>query len=141
MPGRVVVPAEEVLDLDSDPDGARILAAFATRGDEQLYCLTTSDLGAAQTDQAALVALSDVDNWRSRHAPFDVVLAATDLAAAVLLSVDEFVLVGGEIRFVESALGKSVAEGCAEFVSYATDMASASRHLPALARRWCDDAS
>ncbi|WP_316576308.1 hypothetical protein [Nocardia canadensis] len=137
VPGRRVVPAEEVSDLADDPLGVRILAAFAASGYEAVYCLVTTDLGPGASDQACLAALSEVDDWRATYAPFDVVLVAPDSSAAVLLSVDEFVLVGGSAGFVESVLGKTIAEGCAEFVAYAQDMAGASRHLPDLAQRWC----
>ncbi|MGW6425953.1 hypothetical protein ACWF82_25040 [Nocardia sp. NPDC055053] len=131
------MPAAEVSDLADDPLGLRILAAFAGHGHDEVYCLATSDLGADAPGQACLAALPEVDDWRAAFAPFDVVLVSPDRSAAVLLSVDEFVLVGGSTQFVESALGKTIAEGCAEFVAYADDMADASRHLPALARRWC----
>ncbi|MET7773022.1 hypothetical protein [Nocardia sp. NPDC005366] len=138
VPGRFVVPAEEVSDLITDPSGARILSAFAAHGYPEVYCSTTSDLGSAHSDQAVLTPLADVNDWRWDHAPLDVVVASPDLAVAVLFSVDEFILIGGNRGFVESALGRSIADGCAEFKAYAEDMATASRHLPELARRFCE---
>ncbi|WP_069160747.1 hypothetical protein [Nocardia altamirensis] len=134
---RVVVPGAEISELTQDPSGRRILAAFADRGYHEVYCLTTAELGPGQANQAVAIDLAGVNDWWWQHAPFDIVIASLDLAAVVLLSVDEFVLVGGDRGFVESALGQSVEAGCAEFTVYAEDMANASRHLPELAQRWC----
>ncbi|MEU5404807.1 hypothetical protein FEK33_03825 [Nocardia asteroides NBRC 15531] len=99
--------------------------------------MTTTDLGSVAFDQACLIALPEVDGWRAAYAPFDVVLVSPDRSAAVLLTVDEFVLVGGCRRFVESVLDRTVEEGKAAFSAYAADMAAASRHLPGIAQRWC----
>lgn len=114
VPGRFVAPAEEISDLIDDPSGVRVLSAFAARGCSEVYCATTFDLGSAHADQAVITPLAEVNEWRWDHAPFDVVVASQDLAAVVLLSVDEFILVGGDRGFVESALGRSIEVGCAE---------------------------
>ncbi len=134
--GRVVVPAREISDLSTDPGGARLLDAFKALGYGELLCLTTDDLGADEPQQAVAASLEEVDGWRWDVAPFDVVLTTSDLSAAALLSVDEFVLIGGDSSFVQAALGREIPVAQAEFRAYASDTANASRHLPALADRY-----
>lgn len=134
--GRVVVPAPEISDLSTDPDGLRLLGAFRSAGYGELVCLTTDDLGTDEPQQAVAATLDEIDDWRWNVAPFDVVLTTSDLSAAALLSVDEFVLIGGDSSFVEAALGKPITAARTEFRAYATDTENASRHLPAVADKY-----
>ncbi|MEU3009613.1 hypothetical protein [Nocardia asteroides] len=113
------------------------MTAFVSAGCAEILCLTTADLGFGEAGQACSATPDRVADWWAAYRPFDVALVAPDLSALVLLSVDEFVLVGGSSRFVESALGTTVDAGRAAFSAYAADMAAASRHLPGVAQRWC----
>ena len=79
---------------------------------------------------------SEISDWRWQFAPVDVVIARSDLSAAVLLTVDEFILVGGPREVVEKALGQPVEEARAAFAVYAAAMVRASRHLPGIAERY-----
>lgn len=134
VPDRVVVPIEEITDLESDPDGVRMVAAFRELGLPEVVALTTIRLE-DEPDQAVRLDVDPVElgEWRWRMSPYDVVIAATDSSCAVLLSVDEFALVAGGPGFVESVLGKSVSDAREEFAAYAEEMAEVSRHLPGVA--------
>ncbi|TLG00266.1 hypothetical protein FEK35_24680 [Nocardia cyriacigeorgica] len=134
---RYVLPAGEITDLVADPEGARLLTAFEIFGESTVNCLTVDDLGSNEARQAVIASVNEINDWRWSVAPFDVVMTSDDLEAAVLLSVDEFILVGGTREFVETALGKPVDRAKADFATYAAEMAHASRHLPALAEKYC----
>ncbi|MFF3574463.1 hypothetical protein [Nocardia jiangxiensis] len=134
--GRVVVPAAEIPDLSDNEAGVRLLDAFRAAGHSELVCLSTEDLGADEPQQAVLADLGEVADWRWDLAPFDVLLTTADRSVAALLSVDEFVLIGGSPDFVESALGESIPAARAAFRAYAASTANASRHLPLLADRY-----
>ena len=128
---RVVVAAPEILDIADEP----ILDALAPGGDE-LICLTTEDAGGEWPDQAVTALPSEISDWRRQFAPVDVVIARSDLSAAVLLTVDEFILVGGPREVVEKALGQPVEEARAAFAVYAAASVMACRHLPGIAERY-----
>jgi hypothetical protein len=132
---RVVVAAPEVTNLGSDPAGARMLTALAARSNE-MYCLTTFDLGPDDPDQAVVAADSEVPAWHRAVSAFDVVIATLTLDAAILISIDEFVLIAGDTAFVQAATGTTVEQARAEFTEFAADMAAAARHLPRLAEKY-----
>ncbi|MFW0796547.1 hypothetical protein AAFP30_22250 [Gordonia sp. CPCC 205515] len=119
----------------NEAESSGVLAALGDLSPE-LVCLTTEGLGAELPDQGVSATLAEVADWRWRLAPFDVVIVTPDLDAAVLMSVDEFALVGGSREWLEKALGKSISQARDEFRSYAHDMSSASRHLIGLADRY-----
>ncbi|WP_161927804.1 hypothetical protein [Gordonia crocea] len=133
------MPAEEISDLSSDTVGRRILQTFEAEGQTKLLCLTTRDLGADDREQAVIAPVSEIERWWKEHSFIDTVIASPDLDSAVLLTVDEFLLVGGDRSFVEAVLGKPLDAARAEFTEYAEDMANASRHLPGIAQKWCAD--
>ncbi|MEV6563038.1 hypothetical protein AB0M22_45490 [Nocardia sp. NPDC051756] len=134
--GRIVVPAPEINNIEGDPEAEAILHAFASAGYREIYCMTTEEIGPDDPNQAVLATLDEVADWRWSTAPFDAVLVSTDVRAAVLFSVDEFLLVAGNPTFVESALNKPIAAALEEFTAYAEEMAEASRHLPRIARAY-----
>lgn len=132
---RVVVAAAEVDDAERD----RILAALAPSG-EELLCLTTDDGVDSWTNHAVTAAPSEVGSWRTGFPATDVLVARTDLSAAFLDTVDEFVLIAGPPETVEKALARTVDDARADFASYAQSMKGAARHLPDVARQYSLDA-
>jgi hypothetical protein len=136
-PAKVVVPMEEVADFADDADGARILQAFRDLGQTELVAFTSSPLDGGEHDAVRVPATAEaLDAWHRQVTPFDFVVAAPDLSAAALLSVDEFALVAGPREFVESAAGAPLPQARAAFAEYAEDMKDASRHLPSLAVKY-----
>ena len=131
----VVVAAAEVDDTERD----LILAALAPSG-EELLCLTTDDGVDSWTNHAVTAVPSEVRSWRTGFPATAVLIARTDLAAAFLDTVDEFVLIAGPPETVEKALGRTVDDARADFVSYAQTMKGAARHLPDVARQYSLDA-
>ncbi|MFC9892536.1 hypothetical protein ACFVMC_02465 [Nocardia sp. NPDC127579] len=134
-PGRFVVPGPAVGPLASDQGAAHILNGFSWSGYDQIYGLTTERLGKNKADQAVLVNLEDIAEWRWPGRA-DVLLASTDHMAAVLLSTDDFILVGGDRVFVETALGMTIDEARTSFEAYAREQAMQAPHLPALAEQY-----
>jgi len=128
---RVVVAAAEVDDAERD----LILAALAPSG-EELLCLTTDDGVDSWTNHAVTAVPSEVRSWRTGFPATDVLIVRTDLSAAFLDTVDEFVLIAGPPETVEKALGRTVDDARAEFVSYAQSMKGAARHLPDVAQQY-----
>lgn len=128
---RTVVPVEEI----DDPASSAVVAALSSL-DHDLIAVTTEELGAEWPDQGVVVSAEEFSGWWTNWASFDVLVAAGDLSAAALLSVDEFALIAGTREFVESALGRAVEEALAEFADYADEMSTASRHLRGIARRY-----
>lgn len=137
-----MVPFEEIVDLTTDPDGRRLLAAFASHGCTELVCFTVDDMTptrpehSAVPNQAVVAPIAGVQEWLSEMFWCDTVLASPELDAAVLVSVDDFILVGGNREFVETALGMPVEDARAEFATYAQEAAKGARHLPGVARKW-----
>ena len=132
---RVVVATAEVEDTEHD----LILAALAPSG-EELLCLTTDDGCDSWTNHAVTAIPSEVRSWRTGFPATDVLIARTDLSAAFLDTVDEFALIAGPPETVEEALGCTVEDARAEFVSHAQWMKGAARHLPDVARQYSLDA-
>ncbi|MEU8896754.1 hypothetical protein [Nocardia sp. NPDC048505] len=133
--GRFVVPGHAVGSLGSDPGGAHILNAFSWAGYEQVYCLTTERQGKSKEDQAVLANLEDIPNW-PWPGKADVLLASPDHMAAVLISTDDFILVGGDRVFVETALGMTLDQARTAFEAYAREQAATAPHLPELADQY-----
>ncbi|WP_194817281.1 hypothetical protein [Nocardia sp. XZ_19_385] len=133
--GRFVVPGPGVGALASDPGAAHILNGFSWAGYEQIYGLTTERQGKSKTDQAVLANLEDIAAW-PWPGKTDVLLAAPDHMAAVLISTDDFILVGGDRVFVETALGMTLDEARTHFQAYARDQAPIAPHLPDLADQY-----
>ncbi|MGW0251870.1 hypothetical protein ACWDYH_35105 [Nocardia goodfellowii] len=133
--GRFVVPGPGVGSLASDPGAAHILNGFSWAGYDQIYGLTTERRGKAKADQAVLTNLEDIVAWRWPGTT-DVLLASTDHMAAVLISTDDFILVGGDRVFVETALGMNLDSARTSFQAYARDLAATSPHLPELADQY-----
>ncbi|MEV6274030.1 hypothetical protein [Nocardia sp. NPDC051832] len=133
--GRFVLPGPGVGALGSDPGAAHILNAFSWAGYEQIYGLTTERQGKNKADQAVLANLEDIAAW-PWPGKTDVLLAAPDRMAAVLIAADDFVLVGGDRVFVETALGMTLDQARTHFQAYARDQAATAPHLPDLAEQY-----
>ena len=97
---RAVVAAAEVEDTEHD----LILEALAPRGEELLY-LTTDDGCDSWTNHAVTAVPSEVRSWRTGFPATDVLIARTDLSAAFLDTVDEFVLIAGPPETVSQRSG------------------------------------
>lgn len=128
----------EVLTLEEIPDLAVSdeLRLLASRSSE-LIAMTTDELGDADATQAVKIPAADVGDWYWEHAPFDVLIANPGLTEMLLVTVDEYALLAGPHEMlVEVVSPESLDSARARFDEYASEMADASRHLTAVAKRY-----
>ena len=137
---KVIVPFEPPLKL-SDDFAVRLCHALRAAGAAEAWGFSAESWPGIQVADGVLVPLdpASVRLWHDQFLPFDMVLAATDCSRAVLFGQDEFGLAAGQREFVETVLGRTVEEAQSAFGVYATEMASAARHLPAVAARYATD--
>jgi hypothetical protein len=135
-----VVPFEPPLAM-SDDFAARLCQALRTLGLADAWGFSAESWPGIQPQEGVVVPLdpASVRRWHDEFLPFDMVLTTPDCCCAVLFGQDEFGLAAGPNEFVETALGLSVEEARSAFATYAMEMASAARHLPAVARRYTAD--
>ncbi|WP_149480582.1 hypothetical protein [Mycolicibacterium sp. P1-18] len=129
--GRLVVAAPELEDDDRIP----IVTALADGALELLF-LTTFEFGESEPFQAVVAAPSEVNAWRWQFHFAEFAVVRCDFSAAVLETLDEFVLFGGDRESIQRALGQTVEEVRAEFATYAEEMKGACRHLPRIAEHY-----
>ena len=129
--GRLVVAAPEF-----DDDARISMVTALADGALELLFLTTYDFGESEPFQAVVAAPSEINAWRWQFILAEVAVVRCDFSAAVLETLDEFVLFGGDRESVERALGQTAEEARAEFDTYAEEMKGACRHLPGIAEQY-----
>jgi len=129
--GRLIVAAPEF------DDDTRIHTVTALAGGAlELLCLTTFEFGESDPLQAVVAAPSEVNAWRWQWCFAELAVVRCDFSAAILETVDEFVLFGGDRESVQRALGQTVEDARAEFFTYAEEMKGPCRHLPRIAEQY-----
>lgn len=135
----IVVPMEGGSHMEED-DAFRISRAFSIKSFSSFYAVATEEVGEHPEVYEVPAKKEAILVFSWEKIPFNFLLIPEDGSVAVLLTHEDFYLIGGDKNFVTNVLGKSIKEARKEFWKFANEgwgeMENVRKFLTSVAKRY-----
>jgi hypothetical protein len=136
--GWVVVPIESASHIDEET-AINLSSAFIEMGHETIYSIATEDVGEDYDCYEVPTSVKGLLEFSWKRCSFNYLLTSKDGSFGVLLTVEDYCLIGGSEAFVKKAIDNGIVEARREFLSFAQegwDFAETRDFLTGVARRY-----